>query len=356
MKFKNKNILLISPEPWEHNFISKHHYAIHLAQNNNVFFLNPPGDKNSIENTTYDNLRLVNYNGFLPGLRYLPRIIRNKLIRKVFNRIEKICKHEFDVIWSFDNSVFFDFEALPDQLLCISHIVDLNQNFNTELAAKTADICIGVSMPIYERLIRFNKNTILIKHGVNLTKVERLKAKLPGYNKIKALYIGNLDMIHIDWALLDKVVKVGQNVDFILMGSGSSFRLKHKSILNNENLYIHEPIKSEWLLSYLEITDIQLILYDEKYVLNYASPHKMLEYFLSKKMILSTWLEEYRLQNDQKSILMSKTHEEFIANFKEIINNLDFWNSVDKQSERHKFALENTYEKQIERIEKALHI
>ena len=43
MKLKNKTILIISPERWGTNFVSKHHYALELAKNNNVYFLNPDG-------------------------------------------------------------------------------------------------------------------------------------------------------------------------------------------------------------------------------------------------------------------------------------------------------------------------
>ena len=39
MILKDKSILIVSPEPWAHLFVSKHHYAVHLAQRGNkVFF------------------------------------------------------------------------------------------------------------------------------------------------------------------------------------------------------------------------------------------------------------------------------------------------------------------------------
>ena len=40
---RNKTILIISPQPWDHIAISKHHYANELAaRNNTVYFLEPP--------------------------------------------------------------------------------------------------------------------------------------------------------------------------------------------------------------------------------------------------------------------------------------------------------------------------
>ena len=74
---KNKNILLISPEAWEHIFVSKHHYATHLATlGNKVFFLDPPNNQNKITSTAYRNVWLVKYKGFIKGLRYYPEFLQ----------------------------------------------------------------------------------------------------------------------------------------------------------------------------------------------------------------------------------------------------------------------------------------
>ena len=43
--------------------------------------------------------------------------------------------------------------------------------------------------------------------------------------------------------------------------------------------------------------------------------------------------------------------QSFASKFNEVINNLNYYNSYEKQTERINFALDNTYKKQIERIE-----
>ena len=110
MNLTNKNILLISPEPWDHIFVSKHHYAVHLAKRGNkVFFLNPPVSKSGVACTAFAEVFEVNYSGFPIGVRFYPLFMQKVIMARVYQTIEKLCSAVFDVVWSFDNSVFFDF-------------------------------------------------------------------------------------------------------------------------------------------------------------------------------------------------------------------------------------------------------
>ncbi|MBA4054335.1 MAG: hypothetical protein C0490_06460, partial [Marivirga sp.] len=160
--FKSKKILLISPEGWNHLFVSKHHYAIELSKHNKVFFLNPPSKEFSIVKSKYDNLWVVDYTPFIKGLRFLPRFLQLYFMRRKFKRIQKLASSQFDCVWSFDNSVFFDFSFLPKEMLKISHIVDYSQNFQFSQTASSADICFGVSQNIVDRLLASNKNSFLV--------------------------------------------------------------------------------------------------------------------------------------------------------------------------------------------------
>jgi hypothetical protein len=51
MELSGKNILLISPESWGQNHVSKHHYATELSKNNKIYFLNPPSSKKQYPST-----------------------------------------------------------------------------------------------------------------------------------------------------------------------------------------------------------------------------------------------------------------------------------------------------------------
>ena len=79
-----------------------------------------------------------------------------------------------------------------------------------------------------------------------------------------------------------------------------------------------------------------------------ASPHKMMEYLASGKVTVSTYTDEYK---DKRHLLeMVDNIKEYEATFEKVVENLDFYNSNEKQEERIKFAKNNSYEKQFERI------
>lgn len=346
MKLSNKNILIVSPEQWTHMFVSKHHYAIQLARRNNkVFFLNPPSRQNSVQLTDHENLRVINYKGFWKGIRYFPKFLRLINQYEVFREIERIAQVKFDIIWSFDNSVFFDFDALPTEVLKISHIVDLSQDFNTPRSSSTANICFGVIPKIVERHRAYNSNSYLIKHGVNIYENTETAIKLPGINHKKVLYFGNLAMPYLDWELFFKASMIFKEVDFVLLGSN------HNNIPYSlpSNVHLLESVDSKELIYYMHAADILILFYESTYSDEYAFPHKLMEYLSSGKPIVSTFLsncsDEFQLIN------MSSNHEEWIDLLRAQIDESVKEESFGLKEKRMAFAFNNTYEKQIQRIE-----
>lgn len=356
MNLKNKNILLISPEPWNHIFVSKHHYATHLGLlENQVFFLNPPSNETSCKTTDYKNVFSVQYKGFVKGLRFLPPFIQRIFIRQKFKALQKLCGVDFDVIWSFDNSVFFDFSALPNQIYSISHIVDLNQNFKFKRAAKTANLCIGLIPEIVKKLKRHNKNTIQITHGVKLFENNVETINLPGRNIHKAVYAGNLNMKHIDWELLYKVtIQFPQQLDFIFIGDNhdkinNSYK---KKILELNNVFFLPKVNYKELYQYLSSADILFLAYLPTYETDCALPHKLFEYLQTGRLIISNWINSYSEIVTYVDILCSNNADEYILNFKRAIETIDF-DEKNTVNERNKeFAISNSYDNQINKIEK----
>lgn len=347
MRLVNKNILLISPEPWNHIFVSKHHYATHLAERGNqVVFLNPPSKKGyHILNAEYNNLRVADYPGFWKGLRFFPKLLRKKNESNVFKRLEKIADLKFDIIWSFDNSVFFDFDALPDRIFKISHIVDLNQDFEFGKASRTADLCLGVIPGIVDHQKIFNNNSHLIRHGVSLTASNQV-VQFPGSNRIKVLYFGNLAMSELDWPLLRQAAMTIQNVDFILLGSNHC----HVPELPS-NVFLLNEVPSTHLHAYMKSADLLMLFYKYNYNQNYASPHKILEYLSSGKPIVSTTLKDFDTRSD---LVIMGDGKIWIDLLNMEIQRLNSGISEELSEKRIAYALENTYDKQIDRIEKIL--
>ena len=352
--------MIISPEPWNHIFVSKHHYAVQLGtRGNTVYFLGPPGKNYDLSGTQYKNVFELKYKGFIRGLRYFPTCIIKIEILSVFKKLQTLCGVSFDIIWSFDNSVFFDFSALPKSVIKISHIVDLNQNFQTKKAAETALVCLGTTDLIVGRLKSFNPKSFKIKHGYNLTQDNKGDLKLPGESNTKAVYAGNLNMEYLDWQVLFYTIEQNEKVDFVFVGPGNDdFDLygnithKYKKLcLEKLNVFCVGKVGPEVLSAYYNKSDMLLICYQEAFHSHQANPHKMMEYLGSGKVVVATKTIEYISLKEKGLIAMSEMNSEFPQLFKQTVNQLEKYNGYLKQEERKEYALENTYEKQIERIE-----
>jgi glycosyltransferase involved in cell wall biosynthesis len=329
--------------------VSKHHYAIELASLNKVYFLNPAGKKFACKQTQYANLWEVDYTSFLPGLRYFPSFVQRILIRKKFNAIEKFVGRKFDCVWSFDNSVFFDFSALSQCVFTISHIVDLAQNFQLRKAAKTACFCMAVSQNIVDLLKVHNPRTFLIPHGIAIERTDKIDASLPGFNKIKAVFAGNLDRKHFDKGILLKLASEHPEVDFVFYGSGGGDWER----LNNT--YYPGVLPSEVLLNYLEKADVLLLPYKfNEFPMELTNSHKVLDYLRSGNVIVSSYLDDY--SDKQHLFKMVHNADEFSQAFSEITGNLAKYNSEDNKAMRKKYASQNSYTIRLEEIEKLISV
>jgi glycosyltransferase involved in cell wall biosynthesis len=348
---KDKNILLISPEAWEHIFVSKHHYATHLAKRGNkVYFLNPPSNQFSVSKTGFRNVYSVQYKGFSPGIRFYPKFIQRYLIKHMFQELERLCKSRFNIIWSFDNSVFYDFSSFPVDLTKILHVVDFNQDFQLKAAAETADVCFGVSTPIMKKLKAFNKQAFFINHGCGESLGEK-KVTLPGANRTKAFYVGNLDIHYLDWGLFKEIIYSNREVDFIIAGPWSEGGEK-EVIQSFSNVHYVGQLKAVELSRFYNTVDLLLLLYRaNEFPEQLSNPHKMMEYLASGKMIIATRTQEYLDLAGEGLFLMAEENKEFPQLFQSAILDLEYWNSKQKQKDRQAYALENTYNKQIEKIE-----
>lgn len=356
MSLEGKNILLVSPEPWGHLFVSKHHYAICLSRKGNrVFFLNPPSSISGITGTEHENLWSVNYRGFPKGLRYYPSFFHKIFFLKVYRELERTCDVTFDVVWSFDSSVFFDFSLLPTSTLRVLHIVDFNQNFQIAKAAKTADICFCTSEYIKKRLLLYNRNIFKINHGYAFANQMNMEVMgVDNSSNLKAGYAGNLDLQYIDWDLFEKVILENQGIDFYFAGSLEN--LERKDFFDKQpNVKYLDVLEANALTAFYERMDILLLSYKaDQYKKQLANPHKMMGYLGSGKMIVTTYTKEYEKLVTQGLLLMSQNNKDFSDLLQQASLNIQTWNSDEKIGARKEFAFSNTYEKQIKKIESLL--
>ncbi len=360
INMKEAQILIISPEPWNEHFVSKHHYAITLAkQGIKVFFLNPPDNRVSdidISDTKYKNLKSITSPNVAKGLRFYPKVLRIYREQKWLEKLEKRIGQKFNTIWLFENSRFYDM-GFAGTRLKIYHQVDSNQIFHQKVASSSADINFCTTEYIHKELCLNNQKTFKISHGINMS-IDKMS--LTDNQKKRFLmtskniaYIGNLDMKYIHEELLHELVLNYPNSTFHFIGAYSKNANLYILCGGLKNIIWWGKVESSLIINILEYIDITLLLYRaEEYKEQLASPHKILEYLYSTKVTVATYTDEYK---DKRHLLeMVDSSDEYLEKFQEVIENLAFYNSKEKQAKRRAFAKEHSYEKQLEKIFKYL--
>ncbi|MGB0424883.1 MAG: hypothetical protein ACPGED_11180, partial [Flavobacteriales bacterium] len=103
--------MIVSPEAWGKNKLSKHHYAIGLAERGNqVFFLQAPNEYGTTT-SGHEKIQIIDYKPFT-GLSKLPEILAKRILKREWKRVFHMIGLVPDLIWSFDNSVLFDFSSI----------------------------------------------------------------------------------------------------------------------------------------------------------------------------------------------------------------------------------------------------
>jgi len=358
-KTKSPQVLIISPEPWNGHFVSKHHYAITLASLGYlVYFLSPPDNAVSditIAPTRYENLWSVRSPQVAKGLRFYPKMLRNMLERRWLERLEQKMGARFTTVWLFENSRFYDMGFAGNRLK-IYHSVDLNQNFHVKEASQSADICFCTTDHILNEVVPYNNKVFKIHHGVNLlpktVSLSDEKYKCFSSQKINATYIGNLAMQYLDVELLANMVRAFPHVQFQFVGGYDEKTPLYQSCHDAKNVTWWGKVDSELIPPILEASDVVMVCYQKRYYVDQSSPHKMMEYLASGKVIVATYTDEYK---DKQNLLeMAYGSEAYRDVFEKVLGNLPFYNSPEKQEERIRFAKEHSYEKQLEKIIKHL--
>lgn len=357
MILKNKNILIISPEPWGTNFVSKHHYASELSKLNIVFFLNPPTKKFSAHEVN-PNLRAIDYKPIVRGINRFPQRIRDYLNSINIRKIKKICGvPDFDIIWSFDPFRFQNLSLFNSQLQ-IYHPVDFHYTPHEKEISNSAHIILTTCNQLKEKLDNYNARVHNIGHGVSERFINNQSQDNKRKNRIKVCMMGNLQR-GIDYQVLFKAIEGNQDAEFHFVGPCKSSNLSQKLKFSSEieklksynNTYLHGSIPQSNLPGSLRKMDLFLILYrEDENPASKANPHKLLEYMGSGKPILSSWMDEH--ENMKELIEMVRDNKDFPDKLRELLDNYDKYNSNLHTRNRILHASKNTYTAKIELIGK----
>ncbi|WP_304731736.1 hypothetical protein [Parvibaculum sp.] len=352
-------ILLISPEPWEGHFVSKHHYALELARRGHqVLFYGPPDTSPGIRlepvADAQGRLQVLRAPKVAPGLRFLPGPLRRSLEARWLARVEKALGRPVDVIWLFENSRFYDMRFAGPRLK-IYQQVDLNQDFHPAQAANSADIAIALNVPVRKRLLALgvDKPVHLVSHGLFVAKGDAGTTSAPDLPKdrINAAYIGNLGIKYLDVDAFSEVVRQHcARVVFHLFGKFDETMPLRQALAGQENVVWHGWQAPETVYRYLEAMDITMVLYRTQMDMEQISnSHKILEYLHSGAVVASSFLLDYK---DKDGLIeMAPLGGRYADLFASVVARIDSLNSPERRQMRRAHALKHTYPGKLDQIE-----
>lgn len=368
-----KRILVISPQAWDKVRVSKHHYAITLAEKGNtVFFLNPPSDEGPSmrqEETSYPGLSIIHYRPFFPvairfRLGWLFRRLMAVQVKRLMREIGGV-----DIVWCFEPNLYADLEIFGARVK-IFHPVDVFTQDHAVKVAKSADVIFSVSPTILSYFSHLGKPGYFVNHGLGkdfvLRALERREVFPPMGEKRKMGYVGNLLIPYIDRDLLRNVIEGCADVEFHMIGPYASGQSSLGSgsndaeafirfLLSCSNVVLTGPMGSAQLAERLAKMDGFLICYSNKHAgYDLSNSHKILEYLSAGKAIITTPVLAYLDKTELVTMPVGLPEEEYPRFFIDAISNLENLNTDLMQEKRRQFALENTYQNQVARIEQIL--
>ena len=365
-QFKNKNILILSPEDWGTNQLSKHLYAKELSKNTTVYFLHTvphPAQNTFVKKSEIaENLYLLHTQKVARGIFKLPAFLVDFQNKKIIQKILKTIGKPIDVVWSFDQSKFQSLKAFNAGIR-IFHPVDyiLKAKPFVSRIADSAHVVLSVSNEILNS-IETQTPKYFVNHGVDEFFFKKQKNVLkPAFikqNSVTVGYVGNLQMKLIDYPHLLKTVKENPEVQFVFVGpyaksnlGRTNYENEINELKNLPNTYLTGELSKEELVNIFPFFDAFWICYNQKeYPIEVSNSHKILEYLSTGKTVISSYFALY--QNSSNDIMvLAKNNEMLPALLKSTIQQLPLCNAAEKQEQRINLAQENTYAKQIKRIE-----
>lgn len=372
--FTGKTILIISQQSWGKMFVSKHHYAAELArQGNKVYFLNPPNYQHRdfkemieiVPSEFHPNIFLINDNLLFPfNIKFHFLALFHILIRRHVKEILRKIDSPVDVVWSFDLAHVYPLWFFPKKALKLFHPVDDPMLPSGISAAKGAQYIFSTADEILKKYPQYNVPKKFINHGI-ADEFLSAKKEIKTDSITRIGFSGNLlrEDIHRDTLL--KIISDNNTLIFECWGSYENKDANVGGIKDEKtakfidelkshaNVILHGVVPAKLLAAELQRMDAFLICYDLTSEVRVGpNYHKLLEYISTGKITVSNYVSVYK----DMPVLVQMTGEhvtmpELATLFKEVIDNLALHNSPGKQAQRIEFAKDNTYFKQIKRIE-----
>ncbi len=363
--FSNKKILILSPQPWNYFYISKHHYALELAKDNDVWYLPSPqsgiGWKDQeLAIPMHPRLKIIQYQLPFPALFrfHLKKLYRGINYLKVKRILKKI--GQFDICIDFGCYSLYNSADFVQATHKIFFPVD---NFgHLHFTKRGAEHLFTVSEVIRQKFLGSGINCHFINHGLSESfamysrKVLESPIKWGAPERICVGYSGNLFIRFLDRDIFRQLIVGNQSIEFHLFGS-TDYNNADKSeaewfyfLTAQPNIKLHGFLQPGQLAEALQKMEALLLCYkaDNKDYFG-ENTHKMLEYLSTGKPIISSHISHYA-GSELIAMTAAGNDDKLPVLFSKVVKNLEQFNTADLVANRIRLALDNTYETQIQRI------
>ncbi|MBN8696785.1 MAG: hypothetical protein J0L87_09655 [Bacteroidetes bacterium] len=354
----NKNIIIISNEPWGDVWYSKHNYAYELSKKNKVIFLNPPKKwklgnlfKKIEISAISDNLFQLTYTNILPSVNTIFFKLNNLLVSLKLKRFFKENNFADYICWTFDPYRLYSPQKLGASK-SLFHIVD-NYQFNHRGEKETcnnSDYFVCVSENIAKNYKSFNKRMLVIPHALSSDEFISTQRPTEIPEKQYALYIGNIDK-RLDYDQIERIIIAFPTIEFVFIGklhfapnniaADAIFNKKKYSNVKYLGIKNFKELKN-----YIKHAKFCFAWMDEKFHGNRIAHHKIFQYLAFGKPVFCSVFSDYI---PIKSYLYM---EDDTDNMIQIIDNY-MKNGEDPHlvDQRINMAKEHTFEKALAKID-----
>lgn len=283
------------------------------------------------------------------GLRLYPTFLRRFVHRRIGKRLSELAGAPFDIVWSFEPSRYLDLDCIAPQALRIFYKADHYDWLPWEQVARSSHLCIAPSQGLLKKLKTINEKSYFLNHGYAVLEGLEFDFESSGPNVV---YAGNLSSRLLDRDRLIQLLSRHPDVTFHFFGDTGEGNLGTGTVhpfvtqlRKFANAKIYGSVSPATLQTAYRKADLLLLCYDPYNGPPLENAHKVMEYLASGTPILSTTLSEY-------AELPHLIHmRDDIDQYCESLNQLLRKNKSEFSSQRIEFALNNRYDKQLERIE-----
>lgn len=378
-RFENKVVYLISPQNWGVMKVSKHHYALELAERGNrVFFIEPPSlTASGVQvraSQEHPNLNIVTYKPVFRGKRFLPSFVFKLLIRaQIFLLIQKTGSKP-DVVWSFSGFLFENLNWFGAEK-SIFFMADLFAEKKLPGELYRADLVLGVSDTICQLLQKSNREIHFINHGLNRFFEEQAKQNLLNIQpnrlipsgRIQVGYVGNLRMEALDRETMKDVVSQFIEIDFIFWGS---YELRDANLGGTQdaateqfisflkkqpNVELRGPTETNRLVKEVQNMNLFWLCWrlGAMELWDGSNSHKIIEYLSTGRPIVSHNVSTYN-NTDLFYMLPGPSNENYLILLGTALNTAKKGEPLELIKSRLEFSIMNSYSKHLQKIEELI--